>query len=88
MLFKKNSSMKEEPAQHDENKKVFDQVGSNVNWGKSIKENSRKTKGSNSRQLQVQSLIRLTARKSVPNQFEKFNFSIPDQAQAQSGTPA
>jgi hypothetical protein len=42
MLFKTiSSSIKEEPAQREENKEVFDQVGSNVIWAKDT-ENSRK----------------------------------------------
>jgi hypothetical protein len=93
MLFKSiSSSTKEESAQREENKQVFDQVGSNVIWGKGSKEVSGNKIGSS--QLQVQPVprsgprIRQTACKRVPNYFEKFTFSYTDEVQAKSVTQA
>ena len=87
--FKKSLHMLEKEI--EEEKLIFSQIGQkDVIWGKSDREISGKLKGkevsanSNSSQLQLQPVqkfsgprIRLTALKKVPNQFEKFTFSIP-----------
>ena len=68
-------------AKREDNVEDFDEIGSNVIWGKDI-ENSRKIKGANPIEVKPQRShkgprIRLTARKSVPIPFQKFSFELP-----------